>query len=345
VKSNQNIEKIENILSNCRKALLVGHFNPDGDSVGSVVAFHHYLNARNIFSSIVLPSKFPDYLEFLDPVESKIMVYTEHRSEVSEALAQADVIVCLDFNNLKRTEQLEPLIRESSIPKIMIDHHPFPETGPFDVVISETEISSACELLFKILCQMPDVKGDVNNLSIECARALYAGMMTDTNNFYNSVYPSTFEMASALIGRGVDKNLIQEYVFHCYSEERMKLMGHLLKDSLFLLKGSNVAYIMLSDKDKKGYNFSSGDSEGFVNLPLSIRGIKMSALFTENISPEETNIRVSFRSKGNWDVNRFSNLYFNGGGHINASGGRLYIPFDEVPQYFEKALKEYLDEK
>ncbi|MDD2594997.1 MAG: DHH family phosphoesterase [Bacteroidales bacterium] len=338
-----NTAYLEEIISNCKNGLIVSHFNPDGDAVGSIVAFYYYLKGRDIDAKLVLPSGYPDFLSFLDPKEEKIKISFFQKKEVLSLIKSADTIFCLDFNKLSRTEDLEEEIRNSTAVKVLIDHHPVPEVEPFSMVISRTDVSSASELLFWTLMSMPDIAGNINNISIECAQALYVGMMTDTNNFSNSVFPSTFEMASELIGRGVDKNQLQEYVFNSYSYSRMKLMGHILKDNMYVLENQKAAYIILRDRDKKEYNFSPGDTEGFVNLPLSIKGIMVSALFTENINEETSFIRVSLRSKGDWNVNLFANGYFNGGGHTNASGGRLYdISIEKVPEYFEKAIKEYL---
>lgn len=340
--SNNYIEAIESILKGCKHAVMVGHFNPDGDSIGSVTAFYHYLTSRNIPSSIVIPNKYPQYLSFLDVEDNPIIIYFENKGEALKTLEEADVIICLDFNKLARTEWLQETILKSPAKKILIDHHPFPEGEPFDVVVSTTDTSSACELLYWTLLAMPDVQGDASNLTMECATSLYVGMMTDTNNFSNSVIPSTFTMASELIKRGVDKNAVQENVFNCYSQGRMRLMGHLLKDNLHIIPECNAAFITLSAKEKKEYDFELGDSEGFVNLPLSIKKIKMSAIFAEIEEAPVPTIRVSLRSKGDWDVNRFAQLYCNGGGHVNASGGRLYMPFEEVSEFFVKSLKEYL---
>lgn len=336
-------QELESLINRCRKGVIIGHYNPDGDSVGSITAMHHYLSARGIETSLVLPSDYPAYLEFMNPAGNKIHIYYHQKSEVKRLVEEADALFCLDFNKLSRTEWMEELIAGSSAEKVLIDHHPFPQIEAFNIIFSKTDISSACELLYHVLMSMPDIAGDVNKLPIECANSLYTGMMTDTNNFSNSVYPSTYEMASNLVSRGVDREKLFDNVFNFYSEERMRLMGHLLKEKLQVIPECNAAYIMLSAEEKLKYNFAPGDAEGFVNLPLSIRGVKMSALFSENALSDTPHIRVSLRSKGDFmDVNKFSGRYFNGGGHKNASGGRLYIPFDKVGTYFEESLKDYL---
>jgi phosphoesterase RecJ-like protein len=190
---------------------------------------------------------------------------------------------------------------------------------------------------------MPDVAGDPGRIPLPCAESLYVGMMTDTNNFSNSVFPGTFEMASKLIARGVDTDGLQDKVLNCYSESRTRLMGHMIQDKMVVLPQYGAAYMLLSNREKDLYDFKPGDSEGFVNLPLAIRDVQVSALFTENFDGRY--IRVSLRSKSPVNVNSLAVRFFNGGGHRNASGGRLYMPLEEVPACFEKALAAWTDEE
>ena len=213
-----------------------------------------------------------------------------------------------------------------------------PRTEPFAEVIASRDVSSACELLFWTLMRMPDVAGDASRLPARCLDALYVGMMTDTNNFSNSVFPTTFEMASALIAAGVDKAVLQQRIFNVFSAQRMRLMGYLLKDKMTLLPEYGAAYMILTEAEKQAYDYRPGDSEGFVNLPLSIGEVRISALFTE--APEGY-IRVSLRSKIGTDVNVLAREFFNGGGHVNAAGGRLYLPAEEVAAYFLDSLRKH----
>lgn len=339
--------QIENILTSASKAVIVGHFHPDGDSIGSVVAMWQYLTSRGISATPILPSIHPDSLDFLNPghdnPDDSIIIAQDSMDEAKAAIAAADTIICLDLSRLSRTEYLEEAISASKAKKLLIDHHLSPAVEQFDVIISKTDISSTCELLFWVLMGLPDIAGDVQKLPFKCANALYVGMMTDTNNFSNSVWNTTFEMASKMLERGVDKDDLQEKVLHCYTVPRTRLMGHLLKDNMVYLPKEHAAYMTLSNVEKEAHDFKPGDSEGFVNLPLAVSDIRISGLFTEDSSGEY--IRVSLRSKGDTDVNLFARRYFNGGGHKNAAGGRLYIPLEEVPEYFEKSLKKYIAEE
>lgn len=316
---------------------IVGHFNPDGDSVGSVTGMHYYLAEMGINSKVILPSSYPDYLSFLDK-RSDYIVFTRDPEAAKAAIAGATLIICLDFNNLGRTEGLKDMIRESEAYKVLIDHHPNPERESFDLICSTVETSSTCELLFYVLMETKLVGNNIDNMPYNVAEGLATGMLTDTNNFKNSAIASTYQMASLVIRKGISLDDLGKRVFGSYSESRMRLMGEMLRNQMVVLPDLKAAYMVLSKKIQEEYNYMRGDSEGFVNLPLLIDGVGVSALFTE----DDDFIRVSLRSQGEVSVNALSNKYFNGGGHERASGGRLFIPVEEVPAYFESSLGEFL---
>ena len=340
-----DISSLEPLLRQADKVVLVGHFNPDGDALGSVTAAYHYLKGRGKHPRIILPSPYPDNMAFLEPddPQDRMMICENDLEAARRAVAEADTLICLDLNRLARTEYLENDILSAPGRKILIDHHIPAELDRFDLAISTVAVSSTCELLFWILMALPDIAGDARRIGLRCAESLYVGMMTDTNNFSNSVLPGTFEMASKLIGVGVDKDGLQEKVLSCYSVSRTRLMGHMVKDKMKVLPAYRTAYMLLSNKEKDRYHFKPGDSEGFVNLPLAISSVQVSALFTENFDSQY--VRVSLRSKGQIDVNRFASRFFNGGGHRNAAGGRLYMPLEEVPAYFEQSLAVWAQEE
>ena len=335
--------QLEVLLSEARDIVLIGHLNPDGDAIGSVTAAWHYLHSRGKLPHIILPSPYPENMSFLEPDEEKILICERNMEEARRLVAGADLLICLDLNRLARTEYLEEDILASPAKKILVDHHIAAELDRFDLAFSTIDVSSTCELLYWILLSTSDIAGDPQRIPLRCAESLYVGMMTDTNNFSNSVFPGTFEMASKLIARGVDKDDLQEKVLSCYSVSRTRLMGHMIKDKMVVLPRHHAAYMLLSNKERERYHFLPGDSEGFVNLPLAIASVQISALFTENVDGKY--IRVSLRSNSRINVNRLAVRFFNGGGHRNASGGRLYIPLDEVPAYFEKVLDAYSDEE
>ena len=332
------VSNFERIVAAARKAVVVSHHSPDGDAVGSTVACGLYLAQRGVEVTLVLPGAMPDNLHFLSPADHPILIHEDTPEPVLAAIAEADTVFCLDFSGLSRTEQLEEPLRKSPAVKVLVDHHASQETEPFAEVIATREVSSASELLFWILMRTGDVAGDPSRLPMPCLEALYTGMMTDTNNFANSVFPSTFEMASALIAAGVDKGRLYQQIFNVFSESRMRLMGYVLKDKMTLAPEYGAAFVVLSEAEKQAYGYRPGDSEGFVNLPLSIASVRISALFTET---PEGYIRVSLRSKLGTDVNVLARNFFNGGGHVNAAGGRLHIPVDAVAAYFLDSLHKH----
>ena len=225
---------------------------------------------------------------------------------------------------------------DASAAKALIDHHPQPDTI-FNIVYSYPQMSSTCELAYWVVKDLVEILG--GNMPMHSAIALYTGMMTDTNNFNNSVLPSTFRMAGELMEAGVDKEWVQKMVFGGYSADRMRLMGYMLHENMKLIPEYNAAVMVLTKAIKEKYNFSDGDSEGFVNLALNIRSVRVSALFTE----DNGFLRVSLRSMDDFSVNRLSRAYFNGGGHERAAGGRLYIPVGEVEDYYIKSLGEFIE--
>jgi phosphoesterase RecJ-like protein len=268
-----------------------------------------------------------------------IRIYSEDNKAATDAIAQADTIICLDFNALHRTDNLCSHLESSNSCKILIDHHLFPDLESFDIAFTEPEISSASELLYQILMAMPQISNDASRLPHAAATALMTGMTTDTNNFANSVYPSTLTMASTLLAAGVDRDYILDQLLNQYSEMRLRLMGHMMKDLLTITE-DGAAYMILDKKTQNKYQVKEGDTEGFVNMPLSIAGVRMSLLLKEDTD----RIRVSIRSKKGTSANRCACLYFNGGGHENAAGGRLNIPIGEVEEYVKNKVQTYLTE-
>ncbi len=338
------INKVSNIadtpllagaISKAEEIILVGHVNPDGDSIGSLMGMKGYLETIGKKVTPIVPSPYPEFLGFLD-MEKEVLTYSEMPHAIEEKVKGAQLIICLDFNSLKRIDALGQVIAEAAAPKALIDHHPQPDTL-FNYVYSYPHMSSACELTYWIIKDLVEILG--SNMPMCSCIALYTGMMTDTNNFNNSVLPSTFRMAGELMEAGVDKEWVQKMVFGGYSAERMRLMGYMLHENMKLIPQYNAAVMVLTKAIKEKYNFSDGDSEGFVNLALNIKSVRVSALFTE----DNGFLRVSLRSKDDFSVNRLSRAYFNGGGHERAAGGRLYIPVGEVEDYFIKSLEEFIE--
>ena len=341
-----NILKLEDMIRKAYNLVIVTHMKPDGDAMGSSVALYHYLNSIGKRSRIVINDEAPSYLNFiLDGISSTdLIIYSQNPEHASSAITSADLIFCLDFNAFHRTENLEAPLSESTAEKVLIDHHLNPDRERFALCFSETQVSSASELLYHILMALPDVSNDACKLPDKSTEALMTGMTTDTNNFANSVFPSTLLMASALLAAGADRDRILLHLYNQHSESRLRLMGHIMKD-LMTITDDGVAYIVLDSRTQKEYDVKEGDTEGFVNMPLSIARVRMSLFLKE----DGNRIRVSIRSKKGTSANQCAKLFFNGGGHENAAGGRLNIPEDvsgigQAGEYIEKHTHIYFTE-
>ena len=337
-----DIEKLNSVLLKSSKTAIVTHMKPDGDAAGSTTALYHFLKKYgNAELKIVLNDKYQRALEFLvdDDTAKDIVVYSDTPEKAAEIISSADTIVCLDFNAFHRTDKLCDLLEAADATKILIDHHLFPELEKFDLAFSEAEISSASELLYQILMLMPQIQQDATKLPAAAAMSLMTGMTTDTNNFANSVFPSTLAMASTLLAAGVDRDYILSQLFNQHSESRLRLMGHMMKDLLTITE-DGAAYMILDLETQRRYNVQEGDTEGFVNMPLSIANVRISLLLKEDTE----RIRVSIRSKKGTSANRCARLHFNGGGHENAAGGRLDMPIQDVENYIREHVHTYLTE-
>lgn len=319
-------------LDSCSKVAVVSHQRPDGDALGCIGAACHYLTdclgkqAVALLSADIAPS-----LEF-------ILDGVARCADVS-VLDTCDLIWVLDLNGLHRTGDFEQALRSSKTPKILVDHHLNPCTDEFDLVFSSVEVSSACELLFWILSELSE--GEVSKLPIAVLYPLMCGMTTDTNNFANSVWPSTLQMASQLLAAGVDRDSIILNLYNSCRENRVRAISWLLSQKL-VLDGA-FAYIIISASDRARFDLQEGETEGLVNIPLSIADVQMSAVFTE----DEGFFRVSVRSKKGTSANLFAREYFHGGGHEQAAGGRILMPEDicdprEAESFVRNAAARFL---
>jgi len=326
------INLIRNYLANVQDILIVTHFNPDGDAIGSALAFYHYLYSSGYQASILVPNDYPDFLYWL-PGNEKIIIDDKNHELALDEISKAELIIFLDFNVLDRTQQLEEVFKNTPTPKVLVDHHPNPQDFA-DIIISTTQVSSTSELLYELLIKL----GGEEAISKTVAACLYTGIMTDTGSFsYNSSLPDTYYVVSKLIERGIDKDKIYWKVYDKYSPDRMRLLGYCLYQKLQVFTEFCAAYISISLDELQQFNYRSGDSEGFVNYPLSIKGVMFSVIFIERVD----HIKISFRSKGDFPANTFAANHFNGGGHKNAAGGYSDLSLDETLEKFENLLPEY----
>ena len=333
--SKKNINRLKDLIVQAQKPLIITHYNPDGDAIGSSLAFYHYLIKKGKEPVLITPNDYPEFLHWL-PGNDKVIVYKRNCGTVLNHLKEADVIFALDFNDPDRTDGLENYLKEASGKKVLIDHHPEPSDFA-DIVFSYTEFSSTAELVYKVI----ETLGDSEVIDRTIAECLYTGIMTDTGSFnYNSSYPYTYYVVSKLIELGINKDRIYWNVYDNYSTDRMRLLGYCLHKKMEVFPEYNAAYISITKEELKEFNFAPGDSEGFVNYPLSIKGIVFTAIFIE----KDKHVKISFRSKGKFLTNKFAEEHFNGGGHVNASGGYSYDSLDDTLKKFRDLLVKFKKE-
>lgn len=328
------IDRFNKWFERADKIVIVTHVAPDGDAIGSSLGLWHFLDAQGKTVNVIVPNAFPDFLRWM-PGSKDILRYDKYKEFADTLITQADVICCLDFNALKRIEELAVPVRNASGRKIMIDHHLYPEQF-CSITISHPEISSTSELIFRLICRL----GYFEEISKEGAECIYAGMMTDTGGFtYNSNSREIYFIISELLSKGIDKDEIYRKVYNTYSESRLRLMGFVLYHRMRVYPAFNSAMISLTQEEQSRFNYVKGDSEGFVNIPLSIRNVCFTAFFREDT--EKAMIKVSLRSTGSFPCNKVAAEYFNGGGHLNASGGEFYGTMEEAIALFEQALVKF----
>ena len=316
-----DIRGLETFFAEAENVCIAVHTHPDGDALGCGAALLAYLRrCRGKRARLLLPDPAAAYLRFLLPGDGW-MAASEDLQEAEQIVAASDLVICLDMNGFGRAGCLEQALRASQARKLLIDHHQRPEREQFALVFSETEISSASELLYQLLLALPGV-GSAERLPLEVLTPLMAGMTADTNNFANSVYPSTLRMASELLAAGVDRDALVDAFFHSYRENRFRAMGRYLQELRITADG--VAYAALRRSFLEEFALQEGETEGFVNLPLGIAGVRLSVFLREDAG----HFRVSLRSTPGVSARRFAAEAFHGGGHECAAGGKLYFPED-----------------
>ena len=327
------IDAVEKIISDNGKFVILSHKNPDGDALGSSLALYHYLKGRGKDVKVVLPNLFPDFLAWL-PAAGEVMMYDSDTENVKNAVLDADVFFCLDFNTLSRIGDVGNLVAQSNSPKVLVDHHPFP-SDDFVVKISVPEACSTSELVYRLIYRL---SGDCA-VTFEMAQCVYTGMMTDTGAFaYASARKDIYLIIAALLDKGIDKDLIYRKVFYTYSMSRMRLMGYVMYRKMKVYKPYNTALLTLENDELMRFYAVKGDTEGLVNQPLQIKGVRFSCFLREEVPGK---INVSLRSVDDFPCNELAAEFFNGGGHKNASGGELHCSMSEAVELFEKALKKF----
>lgn len=314
--------------------VIVTHISPDGDAVGSSLAMYHYLAGKGKSVSVIVPDSMPEFLNWL-PSGDSVISYKEQSDVADKLFQEADVICCLDFNTPSRVGNVANELLKSKAKKILIDHHLDPADF-CDSILSRSDASSTAELVFQFICAL----GDYSDVNYQIATCIYTGMMTDTGGFtYNSNHSRIYHIISFLLKSGIDKDAIYRNVYNNYSESRLRLMGYVLHQKMQVFPDMSTALITLSNQELTDNNYKKGDTEGFVNLPLQIQGIKFSVFLREDV--EEGIIKASLRSVGDVPCNLFASTYFNGGGHKNASGGEIHNSLVAAQAIFFKGMEDW----
>ena len=329
-----DVERLKETIRDNHFFVLTCHAGPDGDALGSTLSMAHYLGALGKEAVVVVPDAYPDFLAWM-PASQEIVRFDKSREKAELMIAAADVIFAMDYNALSRVDDMGGLIGKAKAVKVLIDHHLQPDHF-CDLAFSYPHLSSTCEVVFRLVLAM-DGYDVLTKAACEC---IYAGMMTDTGCFsYGPCTQEVYLIISMLIQKDINKDRIYNKVFNNYSEGRLRLMGYVLYEKLRVYTESRSSLITLSREEMARFDFNKGDTEGLVNIPLQMKNVYFSAFLREDT--EKDLIRVSLRSQGTFPCNKFAAQYFNGGGHLNASGGQFYGTLQEAVEVFEKALVEF----
>jgi len=332
----ETTEQVKKLLASPQKIVVVGHKNPDGDAIGSCLGLSFFLNRLGHKADVVMPNDFPEFLKWL-PGCDDIIIHDKDTDKSIEAINKASLIFTLDFNALNRTGNMEQFLEDCDAKFIMIDHHQEPDDYAA-ITYSDSSMSSTCEMVYHFI----DAMDELGALCVEVSTHLYTGIMTDTGSFrFPSTTAKTHRVIAHLIEMGANNAEIHQNIYDVNSPDRMKLLGVAL-NNLNIMPEYNTAYITLSQKELDKHNFKKGDTEGFVNYALSIKGVKFAVIFIEN--KQDNIIKMSLRSKGQFSVNSLAREHYNGGGHTNAAGGRSTSPLSKTISEFISILPQYKNE-
>ncbi|WP_346858287.1 bifunctional oligoribonuclease/PAP phosphatase NrnA [uncultured Draconibacterium sp.] len=326
------ITSVKKILTESKKKItIVPHEHPDGDAIGSALGLGQVLKNFGHEVQVISVNDYPDFLKWFSS-DVPVLIFEKEKKVAKELMFASDIMICVDFNEEKRTGHLEKFIKRFENTRILIDHHPYP-TDFCDYTISETSYSSTAELVFDVT----EAIGLHPQIDLKAAEALFTGVLTDTGGFNHNTSNNTFKVVSKLMVLGINTDKIRSEVFSNFSADRMRLLGYCLNEKMKVIPEFRSAVISLTIEELERFNFKPGDTEGFVNYPLSINNIVFSALFIEKVGF----VKASFRSKGNFPANTFSSQHFNGGGHLNAAGGESELNLEETIAKFTQLLPEF----
>lgn len=330
-----SLDAVKKIITDGERFTIIVHRNPDGDALGSALAWAHYLRSKGKRADVIVPNPFPDFLKWL-PGSEAVLQYDSMKDDADPLLHASDAVFCLDFNSMSRVAEIADVVAEIDAPRVLVDHHPYPE-NEFLISFSDTAACSTAEMVYRLIYSL----GDDAAVNKDIAECIYTGIMTDTGNFaYASNRKEIYLIVARLIEAGIDKDKIYRRVFYNYSLNRLRLLGYVMNEKLRLLK-YNAAFITLSHKEIRRFNIVKGDTEGLVNMPLQIKGLRLSCFLREE---QPGKISVSLRSVDDFPCNKLAAEFFSGGGHKNASGGEFLGKMDAAVALFRKAVECYSKE-
>jgi len=323
----EDILAIQNLLATPKKIAIIPHRSPDGDAMGSTLALYHFLLKMNHQPIVIAPNDFPNFLAWL-PSSENVLIFENDRVNCTKVIQDAEIVFTLDFNALHRTGEMEQVLNKVTVPMIMIDHHQKPDSYA-TYTYSDTAFGSTCEMVYNFITFL----GKKELIDKTIATCIYTGITTDSGSFrFPSTTSSTHRIVAELIDLGIENSEIHNQLFDNNSYNRLQLLGRALQN-MKVFPEFKTSYISLSQKELDEFHYEKGDTEGIVNYGLTIKGIEFAAIFIEH--RDENIIKISFRSQGSFDVNQFARDHFNGGGHINAAGGKSYESLKKTIEKFE----------
>ena len=333
--TSDQVAQLSHLISDAGNIIITCHKSPDGDAIGASLGWADYLRSLGKEPTVIIPDQYPDFLSWM-PNTEKIVRYDKHREKCDMLFKIADLVFCLDYNTPSRVDEMEQALVSSPAPKVLIDHHLGPDV-PAVLSISHPDLCSTCELIFRIVWQLDGFK----QLTKQFAVPIYCGMMTDTGGFlYNSTRSEIYFIIGELLTKRIDKDKIYRNVYHNYSEDRIRLMGYVMYEKLVYLPEFHAAYYTLTREEQKRFHFIKGDAEGLVNIPQQIKGLKLSISLREDTDKSNL-VWVSLRSVDDFPCNKMAEEFFNGGGHLNASGGRVNGTMEEAVVTVNRAISAY----
>lgn len=333
--SDEQLAALRRHIMQAERIVICAHVGPDGDAIGSSLAIKHWLARRGKQADVLVPNRFPDFLRWLPGVQD-IRTYTKNPSGVKNLIAQADLIIIADLNCSSRLRELEPLVLANPCQKVMFDHHLNPQDF-CQTIVSHPEMCATSE----VLCHLMEQMGEMDRITLNEATCLYTGMMCDTGAFtYASSRPEVYECIFRLLQRGIDKDHIYRNVFWTCSAARLRLQGYMLYVKMQVMHEHHAALMTLTGEERARFGIKQGDTEGFVNIPLTMQGMRLSVFLSEDTEVEGL-VKVSLRSVDDFPCDEMAARFFDGGGHRNASGGRLMCTMDQAVERVQEAIRAY----